>query len=70
EVRSGDEPAVAAFTQELLAEVAPALAELGVEATASPISHVAPAPCAEPLRAAIARAADSLGLSHRPIPSG
>ena len=70
EVRSGDEPAVAAFTQELLAAVAPALAELGVSATSSLISHVPPTPCAEPIRAAIARAADGLGLNHRAMPSG
>ena len=70
EVRSGDEAKIDAFAPALLAEVAPRLATLGVTVSAERISHVAPTPCAEVVRAAIAQGAAKAGLKTRPLFSG
>ncbi|MCU4180397.1 Zn-dependent hydrolase [Bosea sp. BH3] len=70
EVRCGSEAAVAAFGEQLLRELAPALADVRVTATAERVSHVAPVACAASIRSAIADAAASCRLAARDLPSG
>ncbi|MCO5089966.1 Zn-dependent hydrolase [Bosea sp. (in: a-proteobacteria)] len=70
EVRSGDEAATAAFGAALARDLRPALEALRLTIAVAPISHVAPTACAPLVRQTIARAAASLGLATRDLPSG
>lgn len=70
EVRSGDEEATRTFLPALLADIAPALAELRVAVRSEFLSHAAPAPCADSVRQAIAEGAAAAGLSTMSLPSG
>jgi N-carbamoyl-L-amino-acid hydrolase len=70
EARSGDAEAAKRFGAELVRDLTPELAKLRLQVVSEPISEVAPTACAPEVRAAIAQAAASLGLSARELPSG
>lgn len=70
EARCGDEARMAGFCDALLAASAGDLAALQVSARAEKISHAAPTPCAQEIRAAIRDAGAALSLSTRELPSG
>jgi N-carbamoyl-L-amino-acid hydrolase len=70
EVRCGDEAAIRTFPKAVIEEIRPSLDALGLEVQVESVSHASPTPCAPIVRDAIRRAASSLGLLSRELPSG
>ncbi len=70
EVRSGDDTANRAFSDELLGELAPAIKQLGLGIDCGEISHSLPTPCSNVVREAIHQAAADASLPARDLPSG
>lgn len=70
EVRSNAQSVLDDFPEQLLALCRDDLQKLRVACTMEPLTRTPPTACSEVVMQAVAGAADRLGLSHRPLPSG
>lgn len=70
DVRDRDAGAIAAIEEELRRWADEAAAEHGLRCACARAKYTAPVPLDEGMRAAVAAAADGLGLAHRAMPSG